>query len=148
MSNISRSKANQTIKFGQSIDYDRNTFFSSTKCDGEASLRPCHKKSKLSITLEKQSEMLSVIFNVCPSEGIPKYIKIKVLILSFDLIYGYNTWQYIDISKWKMLIKKILILQFSYCFLVWMFYSRNIKNRVNKKTWKSNEVSLSWQPLL
>ena len=41
--NISRSKGNQTMKFGQLIDYDmRNTFLekSHTKCGGETSPRP------------------------------------------------------------------------------------------------------------
>ena len=41
--NISRSKGNQTMKFGQLIDYDmRNIFLekSHTKCGGETSPRP------------------------------------------------------------------------------------------------------------
>ena len=51
---ISRSKGNQTIKFGQLIEYNmRNTFFetSYTTCDGETIPRPFIKKSKLSISL-------------------------------------------------------------------------------------------------
>ena len=41
--NISRSKGNQTMKFGHLIDYDmRNIFLekSHTKCGGETSPRP------------------------------------------------------------------------------------------------------------
>ena len=53
--NISRSKDNQAMKFGQLTEYNmRNTFLekSYTKCGGEAGLRPFYKKSKLSISLD------------------------------------------------------------------------------------------------
>ena len=52
LSNILRSKDNQTMKFGQSIEYNvRNIFVekSSTKCDAETISRPF---SKLSISLD------------------------------------------------------------------------------------------------
>ena len=58
--NISRSKGNQTMKFGQLIEYNmRNIFLekSHTKCGGEASPRPFHITSKLSISPDQQSEM-------------------------------------------------------------------------------------------
>ena len=45
--NISRSKGNETIKFGQLIEYNmRNTFIqkSYTKCGGETILGPFSKK--------------------------------------------------------------------------------------------------------
>ena len=62
LSNISRSKGNQKMKFGPSIEYNtRNIFLekSYTKCEAEASTRPFHKKkSKFSISLDQQSEML------------------------------------------------------------------------------------------
>ena len=54
--NISRSKANQTKKFGQSIEYNmRNIFFekSYTECCGYTSLRPFSEKLKLSISLDQ-----------------------------------------------------------------------------------------------
>ena len=50
--NILRSKDNQTMKFGQSIEYNvRNIFVekSSTNCDAETISRPF---SKLSISLD------------------------------------------------------------------------------------------------
>ena len=56
LSNISRSKCNQTIKFGQLIEHNmRNIFLeiSYTKCGGEAIPRPFSKKSKLSISLDQ-----------------------------------------------------------------------------------------------
>ena len=66
--NISRSKCNQTMKFGQLLGYNREIFVlaninvflekSYTKCDGEASPRVFDKKSKLSVHLNQQSEML------------------------------------------------------------------------------------------
>ena len=47
MPNISRSKGNETTKFGQLIEYNtRNNFLkkSYTKCDGETISRPFSKK--------------------------------------------------------------------------------------------------------
>ena len=54
--NISRSKGNQAMKFGQLIEYNmRNTFLekSYTKCGRETIPRPFSKKSKLSISLDQ-----------------------------------------------------------------------------------------------
>ena len=59
--NISRSKGNQTMKFGQLIECNmRNIFLekSYTKCGGETIPRPFSKKSKLSISLDQQSKVL------------------------------------------------------------------------------------------
>ena len=56
LSNISRSKCNQTMKFGQLVDYDmRNIFLekSYTKYGGETSPRPFSGKLKLSISLDQ-----------------------------------------------------------------------------------------------
>ena len=53
MPSISRSKGNQTMKFGQLIAYNiRNIFIekSYTKRDGETIARPFSKKSKFSIS--------------------------------------------------------------------------------------------------
>ena len=54
--NISRSKDNQTMKFGQLIECNmRNIFLekSYTKCDGETSPRPFSEKLKLSISMDQ-----------------------------------------------------------------------------------------------
>ena len=54
--NISRSKDNHTIKFGQLIEYNmRNTFVekSYTKSAGETIPRPLSKLSKLSISVDQ-----------------------------------------------------------------------------------------------
>ena len=61
MSTISISKDNQPIKIGQEIQHNMINHFpenSYTKCGGEASPIPFYKKSKLSIFLDQQSEML------------------------------------------------------------------------------------------
>ena len=53
--NISRSKDNQKMKFGQLIEYNmRNIFIekSYTKCGGETAPRAFFKKSKFSISLD------------------------------------------------------------------------------------------------
>ena len=52
--NISRSKGNQAMKFGQLIEYNMRNIFvekSYTKCDRETSPRPLSKKLKFSIDL-------------------------------------------------------------------------------------------------
>ena len=62
---ISRSKANQTMKFGQLIEYTMKNIFlekSNTKCGGGASPRPFYQKSKFGISLDQQSEMLYSLF--------------------------------------------------------------------------------------
>ena len=59
--NISRSKGNCTRNVGQLIEYNiRNILLekSYTKWVGEASPRPFHKKSKLSISLERLHQIL------------------------------------------------------------------------------------------
>ena len=57
---ISRRKGNQTMKFGQLMEYKmRNIFLekSCKKCGIEISPRPFFKKSKLSISLDQHSEV-------------------------------------------------------------------------------------------
>ena len=52
--NISRSKGNQTMKFGQLIECNVRKIFivkSYRECDGETIPRPFSKNSKLSISL-------------------------------------------------------------------------------------------------
>ena len=64
---ISRIKGNQTMKFGQLIEYDmRNTFLeqSYAKCGGETIDRPFSKKLKLSISLDQQPKFLNSLFSL------------------------------------------------------------------------------------
>ena len=59
--NISRSKGNQRMKFGQLLEYSKRNIFlekSYTKCDGEDNPRPFYKNSKLSISLDQQCKVL------------------------------------------------------------------------------------------
>ena len=54
--NISRSKGNQVMKFGQLIEYNMRSISvekSYTKCAGETIPRPLSKNSKLSISLDR-----------------------------------------------------------------------------------------------
>ena len=65
MPNISRSKGNQTIEFGQFIEYNIRKIFLKklfTKCGGETILRPFSKKVKLSISLHQKSGALYSLF--------------------------------------------------------------------------------------
>ena len=70
----------------------RNIFLekSYTKCGGKASSKPFNKMSKLSISLDQKSEISqSFFFIVCPSRGLPKYTKPKLLTTSFSLIQSF-----------------------------------------------------------
>ena len=53
--NISRSKGNQTMKFGQLLKYNRNIFVekSYTKCGGKTSARP-FSKNQISEQISEQ----------------------------------------------------------------------------------------------
>ena len=58
---ISQIKRNQTMKFGQSIDYNKRNILlqkSYTKCGGEASPRPFNKKSYMEKYLNQPPETL------------------------------------------------------------------------------------------
>ena len=87
--NISRSKGNQTIKFGQLIEYDiRNIFLEkpSTKCGGKNNPQHFSGKSKLSISLYQQSRVLCSQFLLNPKLGLSKYIETKLQTTCFYLI--------------------------------------------------------------
>ena len=65
MPNISRSKNNQTMKFGQLIEYNMRKIFLKklyTKYVEETIPRPFSKKSNLSISLDQQSKVLHSLF--------------------------------------------------------------------------------------
>ena len=73
--NISRSKENETMKFGQLIEHNmRNISLEKlyARGGGEASPRPFHKKSKLNISPYQQSEMLYILIVITISSS--KYI--------------------------------------------------------------------------
>ena len=60
-------KGNQTLKFGQLIEYNmRNIIFkeSYSKCGGEARIRPFYEKSKFGSTV---SNAIKFVFIICPS---------------------------------------------------------------------------------
>ena len=42
-------------------------------------------KIKIEQTLNQEFEMIKFVFNICPTEGLPKYIKTKVPIICFYL---------------------------------------------------------------
>ena len=63
--NITRREGNQTMKFGQLIEYNTGKFFSkksNTKCGREHNPKPLCKKLKFSISLNQNSEMLYNLF--------------------------------------------------------------------------------------
>ena len=64
MFNIVRGKGNQTMKFGQLIDYNRVIFIEKwyTKCGGETSSRPFSEILKFGISLDQYSKVLYSLF--------------------------------------------------------------------------------------
>ena len=86
MSNISRSKDNQTMKFGQLIECNmRNIFLekSYSKC-GETSPKPFSKKLKLTISLDQWYKVLySFVFIVWHVEGYRNILKLSCKPLAF-----------------------------------------------------------------
>ena len=89
LSNISRSKGNQSVKFGQLIEHNmRKILFekSCTNCNGETSPRPFCKQSELSISLGLQFwNVREFVFIAYPSGRLPKDIKTKILTTCFYL---------------------------------------------------------------
>ena len=59
MSNISGSKGNHTMEFGELIEYIMKSY---TKWGGETIPRPFSKKLKLIISLDQQSKVLCCFF--------------------------------------------------------------------------------------
>ena len=65
------------MKFGQLIEYNmRNIFLekSYTKCDEAASTRSLYKKSKFSMYLDQQSEMVYILFLLYVQVEVYQYI--------------------------------------------------------------------------
>ena len=87
LSNISRSKSNQTIKFGQLIDYNMRNIFTKkwyTKFGGETSLKPFSVKLKLSISLDQQSKVSYSLFLLhAKLRGYQNILKLNCRILAF-----------------------------------------------------------------
>ena len=88
--NTSRSQGNQTMKFDPLVEYNRrnrtNIFLekSYTKCGGEASPRPISKKSKLSIYLDQQFEILLSLLLFYVRVEDYQYWKVHVLVKEND----------------------------------------------------------------
>ena len=86
--NILRNKSNQTMKFGQLIEYNmRNIFLekSYTKCGGETIPRPFSEKSKLNISLDQYYKVIYSLFLFYAKLRALKYIETKLQITCFYL---------------------------------------------------------------
>ena len=126
---ISRSKSNQTMRFGLLIKYMTNIFLekSYTKFGGEASLRPFYKKSKLRISLDQQFEMLQSLFSL--------YVEVEV----YWNILTLRCWP-LDLTLYKAFLRNkrssgtSLPTSFSTWILKNKLFSRYI-NRPNLITW-------------
>ena len=91
MPNISRSKGNQTMQFGQSVECNTKNFFlekSCTKCGRgrEVGPRPNYKKALGHISGSTFWNVTKFAFTLVNSRFTkPKYIKAKVLTITFTL---------------------------------------------------------------
>ena len=85
--NFSRSKGNQTMRFGQLIKYNtRNVFLEESFkiCDRETIPWPFSKKSKLSISLDRQSEVFySLILLYVQIESYQNILNIRCRPIAF-----------------------------------------------------------------
>ena len=100
LTNISRSKDNQAMKFGQSLKYNiRNIFLEKwyTKCGEETSPKPFSNKSTLNISLVQQFKDLCSLFllNV-QVEGYRNIYKVrsKPLLSSHINLFYKKVWNY------------------------------------------------------
>ena len=123
LSNTSRSKGNQTMKFCQLINYNIRIIFiekSYTQYDGEISTRPFSEKLNLSISLDQQSKVLYSLFNCMPSWGLLKYIETKLQITCLYLILRF-------FKKTKRSLELVslpyFLLIFLYILLILLIYS-------------------------
>ena len=100
MPNISRSKSNQTMKFGQLIECNMRilgiTFQEKLypRCGGEISARPFSVKLKYSIWMNSL-KFYTVCFYCIPNWGLSKYIETKLQTTCFYLILSI-------FKKWKI----------------------------------------------
>ena len=90
--NISRSKGNQTMKFGQLIECNmRNIFLqrSFTKCGGETSPRPFSEVLKWAMSLDQWSKVLYSLFLLYGKLRATKYIETKLQTNCFHLMLSF-----------------------------------------------------------
>ena len=90
MTNISRSKGNQTMKFSQLIECNTSKIFlekSYTKCGGKTSPRSFPGKLILRISLDQYLKFYRVCFYCIASWGLSKYIETKQQATCFHLIH-------------------------------------------------------------
>ena len=89
--NISRSKDNQTIKFGQLIERNMRKAFlqkSNIKC-GWTSPRPFSEKLNQTYLWVNSLKFYTVCFYCMPSWGLSKYIETKLQTTCFHLILSF-----------------------------------------------------------
>ena len=84
---LKNSRRNLTITFHQLIEYNISNIFlekSYSKSGEEASFRPLYKKIKIEHILGSTTwNIVKIVFGVCQSRDLPKYIKNKALTTYF-----------------------------------------------------------------
>ena len=115
--NISRSKDNQTMKFGQLIEYNMKNIFpkkSYINCGGETIPRPFSKKSKLIRSLHQLSKVLYSLFLL--------YAKLK----TSEMYWNYAA-DHSPLCNTKLLQKtKNEVWNWSLCLIFFLILKKNL----------------------
>ena len=91
--NISRSKGNQTMNFGQLTEYNSGNISlkkSCTKYGGETVPRTFSKNQNWAYSWIDVLKFYTACFYCMPSWGLSKYIEIKLQITCFYLIWSFS----------------------------------------------------------
>ena len=137
--NISKSKGNQPMKFGQLIEYKmRNTFLEKSyiKCSRGTILRLFSQKSKSSIYLD-QSFIYSVLI-VCQVQSYRKWLKLSCRPFAFSSYKPFvknkeRSGTSLPNSFFAWLLKKIFLLLHSFTWLnfnIWLSLLREILGKM------------------
>ena len=93
LSNIARSKHNQTVNIGQLIEYNMRNNFLENHAQNVVEMLVCEKlyRKSRAYLLVNSVKCLKFLFILSPSQGLPKYIKTKMLATCFNLISTFFT---------------------------------------------------------
>ena len=95
MPNVSRSKGNQTTKFGQLIEHNMIFFFKNHTQNVVKKPRPFSEKIKSAYLWIIYVKFYTICFHCMPSWGLPKYIETKqrpFAFTSFQVFFKKTKW--------------------------------------------------------
>ena len=86
---------------------------------GEAQIEESGEEKLLGITLDKKLSFKNHVKTLCKKASQKLHALARISI-------------YMEPEKLKLLMKTFVMSQFSYCSLIWMFYDRNLNNKINR----------------